>query len=77
MKKILIDTFRKLKHEALNAGLILNNNKTEYIYCTRKTIHPTYIKIQGKNSLNKWIHLDIQEKWWILTAVLRRNLKKE
>jgi len=27
----------------LNAGLIVNNNKTKYSFCTRKTIHPTYI----------------------------------
>ena len=42
-KQILIDTFYKLKHEALKAGLIVNNNKTKYLYCTRKTIHPTYL----------------------------------
>jgi len=42
-KQILIDTFCKLKHEVLNAGLIVNSNKTKYLYCTRKTIHPTYI----------------------------------
>ena len=42
-KQILIDTFCKIKHEVLNAGLIVNNNKTKYLYCTRKTIHPTYI----------------------------------
>jgi hypothetical protein len=41
-KQILIDTFCKLKHEALNAGLIVNNNKTKYLHCTRKTIQPTY-----------------------------------
>jgi len=42
-KQILIDTFCKLKHGALNAGLIVNNNKTKYFYCTRKTIQPKYI----------------------------------
>jgi hypothetical protein len=41
--QILIDTFCKLKYEALNAGLIVNNNKTKYLYCTRKTTQPTYI----------------------------------
>jgi hypothetical protein len=35
--------FCKLKNEALNAGLIVNNNKTKYLFSTRKTIHPTYI----------------------------------
>ena len=40
-KQMLIDTFCKLKHEALNAGLIVNNNKTKYPYSTRQTIHPT------------------------------------
>ena len=38
-KQILIDTFCKLKHEALKAGLIVNNNKIKYLYCTRKN-HP-------------------------------------
>jgi len=42
-KQILNDTFCKLKHEALNAGLIANNNKTKYLYCTRKTIQHIYI----------------------------------
>jgi len=42
-KQVLIDTFCKLKQEALNAGLIVNNNKTKYLYFTRKTIHPTYM----------------------------------
>jgi hypothetical protein len=43
-KKVLIDTFCKLKYETLNAGLRVKNNKTKYLYCTRKTIQPTYIK---------------------------------
>ena len=42
-KQILIDTFYKLKQEALNVGLIVNNNTTKYLYCTRKTNHPTYL----------------------------------
>jgi hypothetical protein len=42
-KQILIDIFCKLKHEALNSGLIVNNNKTKYLHCTRLTIQPTYI----------------------------------
>ena len=42
-KQILFDTFCKLRHEALNAGLTVNNNKTKYLHCTRKPIQPTYI----------------------------------
>jgi len=42
-EKTNFDTFCKLKQEALNAGLIVNNNKTKYLYCTRETIHPTYM----------------------------------
>ena len=42
-KQILIDTFCKLKYETLNAGLILNYNKTKYLFCIRKAIHPSYI----------------------------------
>ena len=40
-KRTLIDTFCKLRQEA--AGLIINNNKTKYLYYTRKTTHPTYM----------------------------------
>ena len=43
-KQILIDTFCKLKYVALNAGLIVKNNKTRYLYCTRKTIQPAHTK---------------------------------
>jgi hypothetical protein len=42
-KQILIDTFCKLKHEALKAGLTVNNKIIKYLYCTRKAIQPTYI----------------------------------
>ena len=42
-KQTLIDTFCKLKQEALNVGLIVNNKKTKYLYCTRKTIYPSDI----------------------------------
>ena len=43
-KQILIDTFCKLKHEALKVGLIVNKSKTKYLYCTKKkTIQPTYM----------------------------------
>jgi len=41
--QILIATFCILKHEALNAGLIVNNNKTKYLYCTRKIFQPAYL----------------------------------
>jgi len=42
-KQILIETFCKLKHEALNAGLTVNNNKTKYLYYTRKIFQLTYL----------------------------------
>jgi hypothetical protein len=35
-EQVLTDTFLKLKQEALKAGLIININKTKYLYCTRK-----------------------------------------
>ena len=47
-KQILNDTLCKLKYEALNAGLIVNNNKTKYLHCIRKTIQPTYINTAEK-----------------------------
>ena len=42
-KQILIETFCKLKNEAQKAGLIVNNNKTKYLHCNRKTAQPTYL----------------------------------
>jgi len=51
-KQILIDSFCKLKHVALKAGLTVNNNKTKYLYCTKKAIQPTYIDT-GEDSWNK------------------------
>jgi hypothetical protein len=41
-QQILTDTFCKFKYEALNAGLIVNNNKTKYLFCTRKK-NPPYL----------------------------------
>jgi hypothetical protein len=35
-KQTLIDTFLKLKNEALKYGLIVNENKTKYLKYTRK-----------------------------------------
>jgi len=62
-KQILIDTFCKIKQEALNAGLIVNNNKTKYLYCTKKkqSIQPTWT--QERSSLNKYTHLNTWEQW--------------
>jgi hypothetical protein len=42
-KKSLIETFCKLKYEAQKVSLIVNNNKTKYLRCTRKIMQPTYI----------------------------------
>ena len=44
-KQAMRDTFCKLKQEALKVGLIVNDNKTKYLHCTRKTTHPTHIII--------------------------------
>jgi len=32
------------------AGVIVNNNKTKYLNCTRKTIHPTHINTGEEKS---------------------------
>jgi sorting nexin-29 len=42
-KQSLMETFCKLKIEAQKVGLIVNNNKTKYLFCTRKITQPTYI----------------------------------
>jgi hypothetical protein len=36
----LIDTFLKMKHEAINAGIIENNNKTKYQFLPQKQSAP-------------------------------------
>jgi hypothetical protein len=35
-KQVLTDTFLKPQQEAPKSGLIININKTKYLYCTRK-----------------------------------------
>ena len=47
------DTFCKLKQEALKVSLIVNDNKTKYLHCTRKTTHPTHIII-GKEQYKQY-----------------------
>jgi sorting nexin-29 len=41
-KQTLIDTFCKIKRDALNTVLVVNNNKTKYLHRTRKPIQSTY-----------------------------------
>jgi hypothetical protein len=35
-KQVTMDTFTKLKHEASKFGLLISENKTKYMMCTRK-----------------------------------------
>jgi hypothetical protein len=35
-------------NSTLNAGLIVNNNKTKYLYCSRKIFQPTYLNTGEK-----------------------------
>ena len=70
-KQVWIDTFCRLKQEALNAGLIINTNKTKYLYCTKKTIQHSHINTGGEQFLSTW------EQWWMLITLLRRRSKKE
>jgi len=35
-KQVTMDTFTKLKNEASKFGLLINENKTKYMMCTRK-----------------------------------------
>ena len=36
IKQVTMDTFTKLKNEAYKFGLLVNENKTKYMMCTRK-----------------------------------------
>jgi hypothetical protein len=58
-KQVLIDTYCKLKQEALMAGLIVNISKTKHLHCTRKTIQPTQLNIGGEQleQVNSFIYL--------------------
>jgi hypothetical protein len=51
-KQVLTDTFFKLKQEALKAGIIVNTNKTKYLYCTRKSIQHNHL-IAGDERLEQ------------------------
>jgi hypothetical protein len=42
-KQVSIDTFLKPKQKVLKAGLIININKTKYLYCTRKPNQQNYL----------------------------------
>ena len=60
-KQAMRDTFCKLKQEALKVSLIVNDNKTKYLHCTRKTTHPTNIII-GKEQFEQ-VNSSIWEQW--------------
>ena len=47
-KQVVIDAFCKLKHEMLNAGLTVNNNKTKYLHSSRKIFQPMYLSTGGE-----------------------------
>jgi hypothetical protein len=47
-KQVLTYTFFKLKQEALKAGLIININKTKYLYCTRKSNQHNHLIAGGE-----------------------------
>jgi hypothetical protein len=44
-KQTLIDTFEKLKNISSLFGLIVNENKTKYVKCTRKEIQFDRLKV--------------------------------
>ena len=75
-KQILIDTFCKLKYETLNAGLIVNDNKTKYLFCTWKTIQPAYINT-GEEQIEQVNSFKYLEQWWILTAAIEEEIKEK
>jgi hypothetical protein len=44
-KQVTMDTFTKLKHEASKFGLLINENKTKYMMCTRKQYRENKLEI--------------------------------
>jgi ubiquitin len=46
-KQTLIDTFLKLKNEALKYGLTVNENKTKYLKCTRKQTQDGKLSVES------------------------------
>jgi len=46
-KQTLIDTFEKLKKISSQFGLIVNENKTKYMKCTRKETHLDRLKVEN------------------------------
>ena len=44
-KQVMIDMFIKLKNEAFKFGLLINENKTKYMKCTRKQLRGNKLEI--------------------------------
>ena len=55
---------------------MINNNKTKYLYCTRRAILPTYIDI-GKEQFGQVNSFKYLGAMVNITVPLRRKLKKE
>jgi hypothetical protein len=59
-QQAVIDTFRKLKGEASEVGLTINENKTNYLYCTRQVSRKVPIFEETKiEQVNQFKYLGI------------------
>jgi hypothetical protein len=65
-KQTMIDTFEKLKNISLQFGLIVNENKTEYMKCTRK-------ETQSDRLMTGNIHIDQVRSFCYLGKIVNGN----
>jgi ubiquitin len=70
-KQTLINTFLKLKNEALKYGLIVNENKTKYLKCTRKQTQ------DGKLSVESMQFEQVESFKYLGSVVNKNNTIKE
>jgi len=62
----MIDTFKKLKNISLQFGLIVNENKTKYMKCTRKETQLNKLIVDNK-------HIDQVRSFSYLGAIVNGN----
>jgi len=65
-EQTMIDTFKRLKNISLQFGLIVNENKTKYMKCTRKETRLNKLNVDNK-------HIDQVRSFSCLDAIVNGN----
>ena len=65
-QQTIIDTFKKLQNISLQFGLVVNENKTKYMKCTRKETQLNKLIVDNK-------HIDQVRSFSFLGAIVKGN----